>query len=370
MDFSLSEAQQDLVGLATQILTDRADIHVIKANELSADGFDRQCWDAFAEAGLLGIAVPESLGGLGLGFLDLCLVLREVGRHVVPMPIVPSVVSAALPCVRYGTPEQQEYVGKIVRGELIATAALSEYDAEADEPNVRATRDGDGWRIDGVKTTVPFVDVAGAMLVTARVEGTDQILVAYVGTDAAGLSKAAQQGQSYEHLFEVTFDGVQVGADAVLGSPETGREILDYTLARTRVAMCAVVGGSCDAALKLTAQYTVDRKQFERQIGTFQAVSQRMGDAYINNQAIELTMLQAATHLDEGLEVPTEVATAKYWACEGGNHIGHAALHIHGGISIDIDYPVHRFFLWIKQAEFTLGAATPTLRRLGAMLAG
>jgi acyl-CoA dehydrogenase len=217
---------------------------------------------------------------------------------------------------------------------------------------------------------VPFADIAGGMLVSTRVADTDQIAMFYVGTQADGVTLARQSGQNYEHLFEVTFSGVKVGADDMLGSPDTGREILDYTLARTLVAMSAVVGGVCDSAMRITAQYTVDRKQFERQIGTFQAVSQRMADAYINNQAIELTMLQAATHLDEGLEVPTEVATTKYWACEGGNQIAHAALHIHGGISIDLDYPIHRHFLWIKQAEFTLGAATPTLRRLGAMLAG
>ncbi len=370
MDFSLSEAQTDLVGLATKILADRADIHLIKANELSDDGFDRQCWNSFAESGLLGIAVPESLGGLGLGFLDLCLVLREVGKHVVPLPAVACLVSATLPCVRFGTPEQNEVVRQVVAGEFIGTAALSEYDCEAHDPHVTATPDGDGYRIDGVKTAVPFADVAGGMLVSTRVAGTDQIAMLYVGTDSPGVSMQRQSGQNFEHLFEVTFSGAQVSSFGMLGTPENGREILEYTLARTLVAMSALIGGVCDSAMKLTAQYTVDRKQFDRQIGTFQAVSQRMADAYINNQAIELTMLQAATHLDEGREVPEEVATAKYWMCEGGNHIGHAALHIHGGISIDLDYPIHRHFLWIKQAEFTLGSATPTLRRLGALLAG
>ena len=113
--------------------------------------------------------------------------------------------------------------------------------------------------------------------------------------------------------------------------------------------------------MRLTAQYTSDRKQFDRAIGTFQAVGQRMADCFIDMQAIELTMLQAATHLDEGRDDPLEVATAKFWAAEGGNRIGHAALHIHGGISIDVDFPIHRYFLWLKQYEFTLGSATPEL---------
>jgi alkylation response protein AidB-like acyl-CoA dehydrogenase len=369
MDFSRSETQAELVDLAQTILADRAALATLKASEQSADGIDRACWKALAEANLLGIAIPEAQGGLGFGFLDLCLVLREIGTHVVPIPVVPCLVSAALPAARFGTPEQQAYLTQVASGESIGTAALSEYDCEADDPHVGATRDGDGWRIDGVKTTVPFADVADRMLVSTRVVGTDQIAMFYVRTDAVGVSMARQTGQNYEHLFEVTFASVRCDAAQLLGSPDSGREILDFTLARTLVAMTALIGGVCDAAVKITAQYTIDRKQFDRQIGTFQAVSQRMADAYINNQAIELTMLQAATHLDEGREVPEEVATAKYWACEGGNQIGHAVLHVHGGISIDLDYPIHRHFLWIKQAEFTLGAATPTLRRLGALLA-
>ena len=158
---------------------------------------------------------------------------------------------------------------------------------------------------------------------------------------------------------------MRVGDDALLGALEQGREILAWTLNRTTIATCAVVSGVADQALRLTAQYTTERKQFDRAIGTFQAVGQRMADCFIDNQAIELTMLQAATHLDEGRDDPLEIATAKFWAAEGGNRIGHAALHIHGGISIDVDFPIHRYFLWLKQYEFTLGSATPELLRIG-----
>jgi alkylation response protein AidB-like acyl-CoA dehydrogenase len=238
-----------------------------------------------------------------------------------------------------------------------------------------ATPAGDGgYILRGVKTTVAFADVASGMLVSARVadspSGEDgDIVMLSVHAHGDGITQERQLGQNYEHLFQVTFDDVAVPAHDVLGSQAQGREILEFLLERTQVAMCALISGVCDAALRLTAQYTIDRKQFERSIGTFQAVSQRMADAYINNQAIELTMLQAATHLDEDKDVPDEVATAKWWACEGGNQIGHACLHIHGGISIDLDYPIHRYFLWIKQAEFTYGSATDQLRYIGKHLA-
>jgi acyl-CoA dehydrogenase len=370
MDFSLSETQTELVGLTRQILGDRMTLAHLKEVERSDEGIDRATWLELAKANLLGIAVPEEYGGLGLGFLDLCLVLREAGRHVPPLPLVPCLVSAVLPWVRYGTPEQLETVRPIVTGEYITTVAIAEHAGTVQEPYTSATPDGNGgYTLTGVKTTVPFADVASGMLVTARVAGTDDIVVCAVPTDAAGVSKARQVGQNYEHLFEITLDGVAVGAESVLGNQANGREILEFMLSRTMVAMSALIGGVCDQAVRITAQYTIDRKQFDRQIGTFQAVSQRMADAYINCQAIELTMLQAASHLDEGREVPEEVATTKWWASEGGNQIGHACLHIHGGIGIDIDYAIHRYFLWIKQAEFTFGSATQQLLRLGAMLA-
>lgn len=369
MDFALSETQEELIGLARQILTDRMSLQHLKAVERSDDGFDRDTWHELAKANLLGIAIPEAQGGLGLGFLDLCLVLREVGKHVAPLPLVPCLVSAGVTAARFGSPEQHGYLAHVASGELIATAAFSEYGTDAYHPYVTATPDGDGWRINGVKTVVPFAHVAGGMLVSTRVEGTDDVAMFFMGATGEGRTLAPQTGQNYERLFEITFDDVRVEPDQLVGTVALGREILEYALERTQVAMAALIGGVCDEAIRITAQHTIDRKQFDRQIGTFQAVSQRMADAFVNNRGIELTMLQAATHLDEGLDVRDEVATAKWWACEGGNQIGHACLHIHGGISIDLDYPIHRYFLWIKQTEFTLGNATDELRAIGKILA-
>ena len=230
-----------------------------------------------------------------------------------------------------------------------------------------ATREGDGWRLDGVKSNVPGANVAELVLVPATTG--DDVAIFLVPTNANGVTTARQQTMNHEPLCELTLDGVVVGDDARLGAPGQGREILTWTLNRATIASCAVVSGVAEQALKITAQYTTERKQFDRAIGTFQAVGQRMADCFIDSQAIELTMLQAATHLDEGRDDTLEVATAKFWAADGGNRIGHAALHVHGGISIDLDYSIHRYFLWLKQYEFTLGAATPQLLRIGKVLA-
>ncbi|HEY1737990.1 MAG TPA: acyl-CoA dehydrogenase family protein [Acidimicrobiia bacterium] len=370
MDFALNETQTELVGLTNKILSDRMTPQNLKASERSDDGFDRDTWLELAKANLLGIAIPEEQGGLGLAFLDLCLVLREAGKFVPPMPLIPCIVSGALTVARYGSPDQMPTLAHIADGSIITTVAIAEHGTDARHPYATATPTGDGgYTLTGVKTTVPFADVAAGMLVSARVADSDEIVVLSVHAQGDGITQERQIGQNYEHLFQMTFDNVAIPAGFVIGTAAQGREILEFMLEHTQVAMCALISGVCDAAVRLTAQYTIDRKQFERSIGTFQAVSQRMADAYINMQAIELTMLQAATHLDEGKDVPDEVATAKWWACEGGNQIGHACLHIHGGISIDIDYPIHRYFLWIKQAEFTLGSATAQLLYIGKHLA-
>ncbi len=367
MDFALTETQQDLKLLTAQILGDRMTLQHLKAVERSDDGFDRATWAELAKANLLGIAIPEAHGGLGFGYLDVCLVLQEVGRYVAPLPFVPCLVSAALPIAQFGSDEQQALLDDVAAGTRILTAALTETGAAFDSPTTTATRDGDGWRIDGVKTCVPYFHVATHVVVPASVDGKPALFL--VPTDAAGVASERQETINHEPQFHVELTGVQLPASAIIGDVDRGRDILEWTVSRTAVALCAVVSGATDRAMRMTADYSCNRKQFDRAIATFQAVGQRMAECFIDNQAIELTMLQAATHLDEGRVVPLEVGTAKFWAAEGGSRIGHAALHVHGGISIDLDYPIHRYFLWIKQAEFTLGAATPSLQAVGKILA-
>src|SRR5450432_2672544 len=151
MDFAISEEQQELGGLSARILEDRMDLQHLKERDRSDDWYDLDTWREFGKANLLGIALPESVGGLGLGFVDLCLVLREVGRNVAPLPMINTLVSAALPIARYGTDAQQAILSKVVAGDILLTAALVEYGSESEAPTTTATRDGDGWKLDGAK---------------------------------------------------------------------------------------------------------------------------------------------------------------------------------------------------------------------------
>ena len=142
-----------------------------------------------------------------------------------------------------------------------------------------------------------------------------------------------------------------------------------WLLAHATVGLCALQFGVIERALELTAEYARSRVQFGRPIGSFQAVTQRLADAYIDVEAVRLTMWQAAWRLASGLPAETEIATAKFWAADAGHRVAHTAVHIHGGIGIDTGYPLHRYFTAAKRAEFELGGATAQLLRIGAALA-
>ncbi|HEX8632432.1 MAG TPA: acyl-CoA dehydrogenase, partial [Catenuloplanes sp.] len=164
--------------------------------------------------------------------------------------------------------------------------------------------------------------------------------------------------------------GVRLAGDRLLGDVPTGRRITAWLRAHATVGSCAAQLGTLERALELTARYAGTRVQFGRAIGTFQAVTQRLADAYIDVEAVRLTMWQAAWRLGEGLPCATEVATAKFWAADAGHRVAHTMVHIHGGVGIDLDHPVHRYFLAAKHHEFTLGGATAQLGVIGAALAG
>jgi 3-oxocholest-4-en-26-oyl-CoA dehydrogenase beta subunit len=256
----------------------------------------------------------------------------------------------------------------VVSGTTLLTAALTELGGDSRAPTTTAKSEGKLWRLNGVKLAVPIADLATAVLVPARVPD-GQIGVFIVDPHAAGVSMTREEVTNWEAQCRLELSGVMVGSDNVLGSIGQGAQILNWMVDRTTVALCAITAGVCQEAVRLTAEYASNRKQFDKPIAMFQAVGQRMADSYIDNEAVTLTMWQAATRLADEMPSDKEIATAKFWAADGGNRIGHAALHIHGGISIDVDYPVHRYFLWAKQMEYTLGAATPQLVRLGELIA-
>jgi 3-oxocholest-4-en-26-oyl-CoA dehydrogenase beta subunit len=370
MDFSLTEEQEATRDLARQILSDRITHERLKELEAGGEGFDRDTWAELAKAGLVGIALPEDAGGSGLGFVALCQLLEEVGRTVAPVPVLPTVVLGALPIAQFGTEEQrQRLLPGVVAGDTVLTAALVETGTDPLHPTTTARPDGDGWRVDGVKTLVPAGLIADRILVPAAAGDDGLIVVLIVDPTANGVMRERQDTTSGIPQARVELDGVHVDGSDVLGDAESGAGIVDWIVERATAAMCSIATGVCEQALRMTAEYTKTREQFERPIATFQAVGQRAADAYIDTEAVRLTALQAAWRLEAGVPAAAEVAVAKFWAADGGQRVVHAAQHLHGGIGVDRDYPLHRYFLWAKELELTLGGATPQLLKLGGILA-
>ena len=369
MDFFLNDDQQELSALARRVLSDRVTEDRLREIEAGGDRFDPALWADLASAGILAAALPESLGGAGLGLLEQCSVLAEIGRAVAPAPYLASIVLGAGALARFGTPDQQRrWAGPAGRGEIVLSAALSEEDGDDPRaPAVSAERVAGRWLLSGAKTAVLAGPLADLMLVPAATpEGVTVFLVA--PTDDA-VTVQRQQVTDGASAGRLVLAGVALPDERVLGSAAAGAEITDWLVARGTVGLCALQFGVVERALELTAEYARSRVQFGRPIGSFQAVAQRLADAYIDVEAVRLTMWQAAWRLSAGLPSDTAVATAKFWAADAGHRVAHTAVHVHGGVGVDTSYPLHRYFVAAKHNEFALGGATAQLRRIGAALA-
>jgi alkylation response protein AidB-like acyl-CoA dehydrogenase len=370
MDFSYTEEQQAAIDLARQIMTDRCTPQRLHALERAGGPrFDRELWTSLAEAGLLAAGIPEVRGGAGLGFLVVAGIVEQVGRSAAPVPVLETTVLGALPLAEFGSPAQQEtWLPRAARGEAILTAALVEPHREAAEPATLARREGSGYRLSGRKLCAPAGPIADAILVPAAISDGG-VGVFLVEARAEGLAQQALLTTARQPESALELRDVRVGPEALLGTPGRGAEIVAWIELRATAALCALAVGACSEALRLTAEYTKTRKQFDQPIATFQAVGQRAADAFIDTEAVRLTALQAAWRIDAGLPAEAAVAAAKYWAAVGGSRVVRAAQHLHGGIGVDREYPLHRYYLIARQLELTLGGATQQLRRLGRLIA-
>ncbi len=369
MNFSLSEEQVALRDLARQILEDQLTPDRLREVESQPEWFDRKLWEDLARANLLGLAVPEKYGGMGYSFLEVCLLLEEIGRTVAPLPALPTLVMGALPIAEYGSEKQRErFLSRVASGEAVLSAALMEEGADDPaQPLVLARRDGGGWRLDGIKTCVPAAHLAERVLVPARAE--QGVAVFLLDPKGRGVQLERQETTSGEPQFRVTLAGAEVDEAEMLADPSQGAKLVDWLTQRVVAAYASTQLGVSDRALRMTAGYTSEREQFGRRLSTFQAVAQRAANCYIDVEALRLTVQQAVWRLAEGLEAAQEVAVAKYWTAETGHRVSYAAQHLHGGIGVDIDYPLHRYCLWSKQLELSLGSGSHQLETLGASLA-
>lgn len=365
MDFTPTPGQLDAATLARQILTDRCTTTRLTEVEKAGHRFDADLWREVGTAGLVGLALPEEHGGAGLGLLELVSVLVEAGKVVAPLPLAGH-VPAAMAIARFGdAAQQQAWLPGAAAGTTVLTAAVAEdLDDAPDRPTTTAERTGEEWVLRGAKTTVPAGTVADLVLVPASV-GSD-VAVFLVRPDDAGVTVQEQRLSDGDTVARLELDGVRLGADRLLAG---GRDLLTWLVQHLTVADAALQLGVCEGALRLTADYARTREQFGRPIGSFQAVSQRLADGFIDVRGLELTVTHAAWLLAENLPAAVEVATAKLWAADTGHKIAHTTVHVHGGVGIDLDGAAHRYFTAAKRAEFAYGGGTRQARDIGRVLA-
>jgi len=361
MDFDLDENAQELQRLAAGLLDREASPARLEAHERSGDPYDDKLWKTLAGAGLLGACLPDDLGGAGLGAVELAVLLREIGAHAAPVPAYAS-LTAALTLARHGTGDLRARLSALAEGEMVITAAVREPGGELAAPATTATRAGDAYVIDGVKTFVPYAEQAAHILVPARTEdGEVRVFALEPGQVALTPHPAATK----EPMSRLSLEGVRTGADTLLGAG-AHETLLGYATA----GAVATTSGALDAALRLTTEHVKSREQFGRALAEFQAVTMEVGDVYIAKRALDVAMWAGVWRLAEGHDDAAEVLAVAAWAaCDGALKALYTCQHLHGGLGLDVTYPLHRHFAWVKHYAHLLGGAEARLDAIGALVA-
>lgn len=364
MDFTFTEEQETISKLARELFERRATPQRLAELEAGETRYDAALWQELAAVDLLGTGLPESLGGNGGGFLEVGVLLAEVGRSVAPVPAYATLVLGADPIARHGSRElQQRFLPGVISGTRILTAGLQEPGrSDPTTPATKAVRDGRNWRLDGVKELVPAAQLADTVLVPAST-GDGQVSLFLLPRDAPGVEVRPVATTSREPHADVFLEGATVSAADRLDAP------IESLYTRALIGLCAIQLGVTERALRIAAEYTSGREQFGRPIGSFQAVQQRLADAFIDVEAIRWTTWHAAWLIANERplnEARRAARIAKFWAADAGARVATTTQHVHGGIGIDITYPLHRYFLWAKHNELTLGPATAQLAGIGS----
>ncbi len=367
MDFELTDDHVEVRDLASTIFADLAGLDRVVQVEQREDGFDSHLWKVLADSGMIGIAVPEAAGGAGLGMLGLAALLEQQGRRVAAVPLCSVIAGAALPIAEFADQAQAaRWLPGLLDGSRLITGTFEAPPGEI--AALRGHHDGDAIVVSGELAQVPAAGISAGIVVPVRLE-EGGLRVALVPTEADGLTLTPVSITSHENAASARFDQVRVEARDVL--PGDGHTIVAWARARLRVALAVLQLGVCEEALRATAEYTSQRIQFGRPISTNQAVAVRAADAYLDTEAIRVTAYKAAWLIDSGAgDAAVEAASlvAKWWASAGGLRVVLATQHLHGGLGADVDYPIHRYFLWGRQIAFSLGSADALAAELGDVL--
>ncbi len=364
MDLALSEEQEMLKKMARDFLTNKFPKTLVKEIEESELGYSPGLWREMAELGWIGLAIPGKYGGGDMSFIDLAVLLEEMGKACLPGPYFSTVILGALPILDVGSEKQkQEYLPKIASGEKIFTLALTESSGRYDGDAIRtmATADGNAYILDGMKLFVPDAHIADYMLVVVKTDkkskDEDGITIFIVDAKSQGISHTVLKTIANDKLCEVVFDKVGVPKENILGQSNKGWSAVQKIIQRAAVAKCCEMVGCIQQTLDMTIAYAKERKQFDRSIGSFQAIQHHCADMATDVDSTRLSTYQAACMISEGLPCTKEVAIAKAWAGEACQRVMALAHQIHGAIGITMDHDLHYYTRRTKAAESAFGDA-------------
>lgn len=342
MDFSLDETHQAIADLAASVLRAGADDGRVLAALASAGGYDEAAWKALAQSGLLALTLPESAGGDGLGPLAAALVLTEVGRQVLPLPALATLALGVLPVAAFGTGEQHDQLLSEVADGRVLTAALR------DAPALPVTESA--GRYSGARVGVPYAEQAHRILVPTAA-GT-----AIIDPRADGVSLLRSTTSTGAPEYTVRLDNVRT--ESVLDA--TAQQVDRFAVA----GAAAVADGVLAGALELTAAHLRTRRQFGRPLATFQAVAQQVADVYVVARTVHLAAVSSAWRLDTGRDADEDLAVAAYWLAAELPRAVQICHHLHGGLGVDITYPLHRYYSHAKDLARFVGGPDYRLDRL------
>jgi alkylation response protein AidB-like acyl-CoA dehydrogenase len=363
MDFAFSDDQNQFASLAEQIFADHCTDDRAKAFVASGQSLDTRLWSVLAETGIVPATLPAEFGGADLGMIELARLFEAYGQFLAPVPLFASVVLFGLPVAQFGTDAQKQmWLPRLVSGEAVFSGSVLGDSVGLD---LNASPEGASWRLNGRVDCVPFAPIASHVLLWGGPAGGRRGFI--VGLDDPNLSLIDERPGSGEPQSAVQLDNVRVASDMVLGSGDPAAEL--WTAERTALAVCAVQLGIAQEALGRTAEYVSQRRQFDRPLSAFQAVTQRIASGYADVAAMRETLYQAAWLMDADRPSAAALHTAKWWSAEAGHRVSRSCQHLHGGLGADISYPIHRYFLWAKRYEFLCGGAGYHLQRLADLLA-
>ncbi len=364
MDLELNETQQMLRNSAREFLSRESPLSLVRAMEEDEKGYTTQLWQQMVELGWTGVALPESYGGDGGNFLDLAVLLEEMGRALTPGPFFSTVVLGALTLLDSGSNAQkQDLLPKVTRGQILMTLALTEVSASYEPWGVQmeAVREGDDFILSGTKLFVPDAHVSDVMIVATRTSRTGDpasgITTFLVPTSSPGMSTNLHHTLGADKQCEVVFEGVSVPAGGVLGEVDAGWPILMRTIERAAAAKCVEMLGGAEAVLAMTVEYAKQRVQFGRPIGSFQAIQHHCANMATDVECSRYVAYQAAWLMSEGLPAATEVSMAKAWVSNAYRRVSTLAHSCHGAVGFTREHNLQLYTRRAKAQEPAFGDA-------------